>query len=673
MSPKKDTRTFLGNEKARHLKTMSENSKRAVRSKFHTGYRTAFHFDLRPRETTLSVAVATMRSWLNTKGIDKNLLDGWDGQSTVSFPGGMRIDVAGFSNMQDGSEGILYRVFDHNGGTIYRTTIYAVDRADAKDSATAFVIEGATDQGTADEAIDSIRTTRMVKDLLNSRRVFDSVTRLQGTPRVVHADDVREVFDAIFDKGRQIAVVVASSVGREADENWRKVVESLTRDSVGTAATFVVTADAVGPLNDMLPDHLQVGRGRIRTFMPKVSAEEESDGIRHRYVGPETLANALRGGGGTNVKGFLPTLHARSTRRPLLDKGFPTWLNRRLRRLEEEERRLSRSLEVRERVARKRGEAETAAVRSIAVAAPPQPLRRERMRSGARDWWDTFRNRVAEWLGKEASALTEETFEKALEELGDVIATDRETLSYHQELVEEADREISELQENVALKADQLGSIEEDSAFLQLELDEIRAKNAYLRKRLADSNIYGDVDISEDDDNFWEGVDSLDEVLAKLEDEKAPTVIREHIQFTGDMKTIDNLVRRDHHGAYARETWSMIRTLASFIEAVYSGGDTLTVERYLKDEQAIGYRVSARRHAPRESESVRTNARWIAEREFPVPRNVDPSERALMEAHFRIGHGDSVAPRMYYLDRLAEDGKVYIGYIGPHLTNTKTN
>ena len=32
-----------------------------------------------------------------------------------------------------------------------------------------------------------------------------------------------------------------------------------------------------------------------------------------------------------------------------------------------------------------------------------------------------------------------------------------------------------------------------------------------------------------------------------------------------------------------------------------------------------------------------------------------------------------VSPRMYYLNRTRQDGKVYIGYIGKHLRNTQTN
>lgn len=648
------------------------------RNKFHTGYRTAFHFDLHSRETTVGVAETTVRDWLAGKRIDPAALDGWDGRSNVTFPDGLNIRVAYVSNERDQSEGILYRVFDRNGDTTYRTTIYAIDHAESRKHAAVFVIEGATDQGTVDDAVDSIGSARFINDLLNSREVFDSNTRLPGEPQVIHSADVDEVRDAIFDSGRQIAVVVASSVSLEGDEKWRKVVASLTHDSVGTAATFVVSYDAVDPLNEILPDHLQVPAGRIRTFMPGVSMEDPNDGIRHRYVGPAALAKALGTGGSTHVKGFLPKLHARSTRLPLLSKGLPSWTNRRLQLLEEEERRLAREMEVRERLARKRDTlvSEEQVVVSVEKPVPTEPSipfpKRKHRESKVRDWFTSFRERVANWLERDPDEVTEDNFDVVLEDLERRIDDDRESLTYHQELLTETDEEISDLKQQLVVKNDQVESAEEDAALLQLELDEVRAKNNYLRHQLAKLNVYPSGDEEIDDEEFWKGVEDLDEALAKLVSADVPESLRGRIEFTGDMKIVDMLVRRDRHGNYARETWSIIRALAGYIEVVESGRSDLSVDSYLKDQSAPGYRVSARRHAPRESDAVRNNPKWRAEREFRVPEKVDSSGRTMMEAHFRIA-SDSVAPRLYYLDRYSQDKKIYIGYIGPHLTNTKTN
>ncbi len=44
-----------------------------------------------------------------------------------------------------------------------------------------------------------------------------------------------------------------------------------------------------------------------------------------------------------------------------------------------------------------------------------------------------------------------------------------------------------------------------------------------------------------------------------------------------------------------------------------------------------------------------------------------------MTTHFAPTHRDQNAPRMYYYSDVVNTGKVYIGYIGPHLTNLHTN
>lgn len=43
-----------------------------------------------------------------------------------------------------------------------------------------------------------------------------------------------------------------------------------------------------------------------------------------------------------------------------------------------------------------------------------------------------------------------------------------------------------------------------------------------------------------------------------------------------------------------------------------------------------------------------------------------------MDAHFKPTHRDTFAPRMHYHDDTENTGKVYVGYIGKHLTNKQT-
>lgn len=47
-------------------------------------------------------------------------------------------------------------------------------------------------------------------------------------------------------------------------------------------------------------------------------------------------------------------------------------------------------------------------------------------------------------------------------------------------------------------------------------------------------------------------------------------------------------------------------------------------------------------------------------------------EEIRMAAHFKPTWTDTFAPRMHYFDDTDGTGKIYVGYIGRHLTNTKS-
>ncbi|WP_278186534.1 hypothetical protein [Streptomyces laculatispora] len=43
-----------------------------------------------------------------------------------------------------------------------------------------------------------------------------------------------------------------------------------------------------------------------------------------------------------------------------------------------------------------------------------------------------------------------------------------------------------------------------------------------------------------------------------------------------------------------------------------------------------------------------------------------------MQAHLKIGRGNTVAPRLHFYADGPQSGKVFVGYLGPHLRNTLT-
>jgi hypothetical protein len=74
-----------------------------------------------------------------------------------------------------------------------------------------------------------------------------------------------------------------------------------------------------------------------------------------------------------------------------------------------------------------------------------------------------------------------------------------------------------------------------------------------------------------------------------------------------------------------------------------------------------------------EGQIVSTSRKMSSQRRLPVPVDVDPSGRAVIEAHIRIGSGKPPAPRLYFGDYLEQHGFLVVGYVGEHLMNLATN
>ncbi|MFJ3939169.1 hypothetical protein [Streptomyces parvus] len=74
-----------------------------------------------------------------------------------------------------------------------------------------------------------------------------------------------------------------------------------------------------------------------------------------------------------------------------------------------------------------------------------------------------------------------------------------------------------------------------------------------------------------------------------------------------------------------------------------------------------------------EGQTASSSPRGKAQRTLPVPEHIDPSEKAVMLEHIRIGDGAPPAPRLHYLDDTDRSGTVVIGFFGDHLYNAGTN
>jgi hypothetical protein len=146
------------------------------------------------------------------------------------------------------------------------------------------------------------------------------------------------------------------------------------------------------------------------------------------------------------------------------------------------------------------------------------------------------------------------------------------------------------------------------------------------------------------------------------------------IDFTGDRQALLTLDRSPESSTWVRSSWEVLRALQSYADAKLAKTFAGDFKMWCEKPPSDSYVIPAGKVARDESETVRNNAKWRREREFPVPAKIDPSQQAFMGAHIRIGASASgqISPRLYFYDATAPTGKIYVGYLGRHLTNTRT-
>ena len=146
------------------------------------------------------------------------------------------------------------------------------------------------------------------------------------------------------------------------------------------------------------------------------------------------------------------------------------------------------------------------------------------------------------------------------------------------------------------------------------------------------------------------------------------------IEFTGNRQPLLALDRSPESSTWVRSSWEVLRALQAYTEAKAAGTFTGDFKRWCENPPSGAYAIPAGKVVRDESETVRNNAKWRREREFPVPPEVDSSRRVFMGAHIRVGASASgqISPRLYFHDVTMQRGKVYVGYLGRHLTNTRS-
>lgn len=568
---------------------------------------------------------------------------------------------------------------------------------------------------------------RLVRDLISEGHCNDRGMPLSESLQSISDDrQVEELIGWIRDERRRASVVVAAPLTDGSGEGdlvaecrWKEILGSLTKDSLGCASYFLLTPDAYRQFRERIGEECVMPRGSLRTYLPGFRPDDPTDRFRHRVLSAATL---LRGYDEKN-KRFRPELSAIIARTPceyLWEKGLDKELRRAQAPLDKKRltvptfyplRKATESAEllderVRQRVAESLSVLSHEAVLPVEESSKPELVKPEGAAPGAHvsdgsgsavvaepapqrsesphlAWYEPLRRLIRRFLPS-FSPRTPADLTSGVMALSSGLDSMNRT---YEELSSERDKLSGELQaakellDGAADDSEEIRTLKEDYDNLDRELSEAQEE----RENLARRNQYLEWKVKNP------GATDVERDFVEEQLDARPTCMSEFFDrmTLGSFDTVTNyVVLSDPDGMmedilkldalassrYAAEFWNYVLVLRDYMRAReagdFAGGN---VHDYLANPPE-GYRTcSAARHKSNESETVKGNEKMRRERTRPVPREIDPSGEIEMWAHFAPTHCDQNAPRMYYYADTKTTGKVYIGYIGRHLTNTRTN
>ena len=568
---------------------------------------------------------------------------------------------------------------------------------------------------------------RLVRDLISEGHCNDRGMPLSESLQSISDDrQVEELIGWIRDERRRASVVVAAPLTDGSGEGdlvaecrWKEILGSLTKDSLGCASYFLLTPDAYRQFRERIGEECVMPRGSLRTYLPGFRPDDPTDRFRHRVLSAATL---LRGYDEKN-KRFRPELSAIIARTPceyLWEKGLDKELRRAQAPLDKKRltvptfyplRKATESAEllderVRQRVAESLSVLSHEAVLPVEESSKPELVKPEGAAPGAHvsdgsgsavvaepapqrsesphlAWYEPLRRLIRRFLpsfsprtpadltsGVMALSSGLDSMNRTYEEL----SSERDKLSGELQAAKELLDGAADDSEEIRILKEDYDNLDRELSEAQEERENLARRNQYLEWKVKNP---GATDVERD--FVEEQLDARPTCMSEFFDRMTLgsfDTVTNYVVLSDPDGMMEDILKLDALASsrYAAEFWNYVLVLRDYMRAReagdFAGGN---VHDYLANPPE-GYRTcSAARHKSNESETVKGNEKMRRERTRPVPREVDPSGEIEMWAHFAPTHCDQNAPRMYYYADTKTTGKVYIGYIGRHLTNTRTN
>ncbi|MFJ2787505.1 MULTISPECIES: hypothetical protein [unclassified Streptomyces] len=393
------------------------------------------------------------------------------------------------------------------------------------------------------------------------------------------------------------------------DADWEKLLTKVVRNLAGIASVYRLEREAIPIFREGAGDRHDVFPGQIRTYLPDITLGSAEDGRRHRLLTYRRLRDPKFHNADIRIARH-PRLHAVTTPQPTLL-------------------------------------AEAAFPGIEAVLKGLRAARSQTVQSQENENVDSLRAQLN---------TANHTIDKALEELSEAASArdlaERSRRALDQQLQEAIDRYECEIADHDATQAG-LSTLRHQVAFLQQRLVEAgKAGDAYTPPIEEPAPM----SFSELNERVH---DRMKHLFLTYDKSKAADLDDDMKSSTWVSKVWDALLALDSYSASSSITEGFDGTFRDFCEVAPQGMRTYPASRV----------------AMVESDSVRNDKKGHRrQRMFEVPADVDASRKIFMEAHIKIDNKGRIAPRIHFYDDTAgATGKVVVGYIGAHLSNTRTN
>ena len=145
------------------------------------------------------------------------------------------------------------------------------------------------------------------------------------------------------------------------------------------------------------------------------------------------------------------------------------------------------------------------------------------------------------------------------------------------------------------------------------------------------------------------------------------------VEYTGDIDHPLELELKPRVSDLGASSWEALRALQAYAEVKAERGFAGDFRAWCMNSPSPGdYIISPNKVKMDESETVHSRPKWRQERIFRDSPRGEPGGRVFMGAHITIGASANgrINPRLYFYDGVLKTGRIYVGYIGRHLTNT---